>query len=61
MTPSIKATLAFPFILAIPAFFVWLTVKHTALVTYAFLVVSVAVLCAALWYGLYSYFGGEEP
>jgi hypothetical protein len=59
MRPSTKATIALPFVVGLIAFVLSLAYTHPALFIYLLLFISVCGILGAIWYALYTSFGGK--
>ena len=63
MTPQAKATIVLPFIVLIFGGFFYLLLVYPLIVIFlsrVILFLSFLGILGALWYGLYTFFGGED-
>lgn len=59
MTPAIKATIVLPFLIGLLTLIGYIVTMYPLILVVMLLFASILDIIGALWYGLYTTFGGE--
>lgn len=59
MTPAIKATIVLPFLIGLLTLIGYIVTMYPLILVVMLLFASILGIIGALWYGLYTTFGGE--